>query len=149
SPRMKTRARITHWSEVNWTMGILPFPWLFPAKAPERRKAFPPRAGWSGAVDEGVVDRAGGRTEDDDEQGRQDEQDQRHRHDRRKPRGLLLGAHHPLVPELGRQEPERRGGRGAVFLRLGHGGGDPGRRLQVGSPGEVLGRLAPLVEEPQ
>ena len=57
-----------------------------------------------GLGDHAVLDGAGCGAENDDEQHRQDEQDQRHRHDRGQARGLLLGPHHSLVAELGRQD---------------------------------------------
>src|SRR5206468_2654252 len=72
----------------------------------------------SPSLEQRVVNRAGGRAEDDDEQHRQDEQDQRYGHDRRQPGGLLLGAHHPLVAEFGGEDAQRARQRGAVFLGL-------------------------------
>src|SRR5215208_1038378 len=56
------------------------------APPPVIRAATSPRAGRNGsAVDEAVLDRAGGRAENDDEQRRQNEQDQWNGHDRWKP----------------------------------------------------------------
>ena len=98
---------------------------------------------------EAVADRAGRRAQDDDEQGRQDEQDQRDGHDRGQARGLFLGAHHALVAEFGRQHAQRRGERRAVFLGLDHGRDDAAHRFEVDARGEVLERLAALVEEAQ
>ena len=100
-------------------------------------------------MQEAVVDRAAGRAENDDEQRRQDEQDQRHGHDRRKARGLFFGAHHALVAEFGRQHAQRGGQRRTVFLGLDHGRDDAAHRVKIDALGEVLERLASLVEEAQ
>ena len=65
------------------------------------------------------------------------------------PGGLFLGAHHALVAEFGRQHAQRRGERRAVFLGLDHGRDDAAHRFEVDAVGEVLERLAALVEEAQ
>src|SRR3954452_5029461 len=99
------------------------------------------------AVEEGVVDRAARRAENDNEQGRQNEQDQRYGHDRRKAGRLLLSAHHALVAEFGREHAQRRSERSAVLFGLDHGRDDAAHRFQVDALGEILERLAALVEK--